>query len=257
MLLPGPSRRLLSILLLFAMSGAAAAAPLPRLKVSENKRFLVTEDNKPFFWLGDTAWELFHRLTREEAERYLKNRAEKRFTVVQAVALAEFDGLTAPNAYGHLPLRNNDPAQPVEEYFAHVDWVIARANALGLYVGLLPSWGDKWNRKWGAGPEVFTPANARTYGEWLGRRYRNADIIWILGGDRPIETEAHRAIIRAMAAGRRWRSNGRAASRRTRPDGPRRSARRPTPASRVCGRSRRGSGRTGRCTPPGGRSGAC
>jgi len=29
---------------------------LPRLKVSDNRRFLVTEDNKPFFWLGDTAW---------------------------------------------------------------------------------------------------------------------------------------------------------------------------------------------------------
>ena len=49
-----------------------------------------------FFWLGDTAWELFHRLNREEADKYLKNRAEG-FTVIQAVAMAEFDGLTEPN----------------------------------------------------------------------------------------------------------------------------------------------------------------
>jgi hypothetical protein len=194
--------------LLAPVARAAAAAPLPPLKVSENRRFLVTADNRPFFWLGDTAWELFHRLGREDAERYLKNRAARRFTVVQAVALAEFDGLTAPNAYGHLPLRNNDPTQPVEEYFAHVDWVIAKANQLGLYVGLLPTWGDKWNKKWGAGPEIFTPDNARTYGEWLGRRYRNADVIWILGGDRPIESETHRAIIRAMAAGLRTGDGG-------------------------------------------------
>src|SRR6186997_353908 len=92
----------------------AAAQPLPRLKVSDNRRFLVTADNQPFFWLGDTAWELFHRLTREDAERYLRKRAEQRFTVIQAVALAEFDGLVEPNAYGHLPLRNNDPTQPLE-----------------------------------------------------------------------------------------------------------------------------------------------
>ena len=63
---------------------------MPRLKVSDNHRFLVTETGKPFFWLGDTAWELFHRLNREDAELYLTNRAERRFTVVQAVALALF-----------------------------------------------------------------------------------------------------------------------------------------------------------------------
>ena len=71
-----------------------------QLRVSENRRFLQTDDGKPFFWLGDTAWELFHRLTREEAEMYLKNRAEKGFTVIQAVALAELDGLHDPNPYG-------------------------------------------------------------------------------------------------------------------------------------------------------------
>ena len=45
-----------------------------RLKVSDNKRFLVFEDGTPFFYLGDTGWELFHRLTYEEAEKYLENR---------------------------------------------------------------------------------------------------------------------------------------------------------------------------------------
>lgn len=205
------SRRLLAVVLAAAALGlatAAAAAPLPQLKVSDNKRFLVTADGQPFFWLGDTAWELFHRLNREEADRYLKNRAALRFTVVQAVALAEVDGLGAPNAYGDTPLRNNDPTQPNESYFAHVDWIVARANALGMYVGLLPTWGDKWNQKRGAGPEIFTPENARQYGEWLGRRYKDAGVVWILGGDRPVDTDAHRAILRAMAQGLRAGDEG-------------------------------------------------
>src|SRR6476661_8637517 len=77
---------------------------LPALKVSDNHRYLVDADGKPFFYLADTAWELFHRQTREDAAAYLKDRAAKRFNVIQAVVLAEFDGLTAPNAYGHLPL---------------------------------------------------------------------------------------------------------------------------------------------------------
>ncbi len=132
----------------FALAAAPLAqSPLPRLKVSDNQRFLVTAGGSPFFWLGDTAWELFHRLNREDAEKYLKNRADRRFTVVQAVVLAELDGLNDPNAYGERPLVGNDPLKPNEAYFAHVDWIVTRANALGLYVGMLPTWGDKWNKK--------------------------------------------------------------------------------------------------------------
>ena len=181
---------------------------LPRLKVSENRRFLVKEDGSPFFYLGDTAWELFHRLNREEAERYLRNRAQKGFMVIQAVALAELNGLHDPNPYGHTPFRNDDPAQPNEEYWRHVDWITDKANSLGLYIGMLPTWGDKWNRTRGAGPEIFTPENAGPYGEWLARRYREKAIIWIVGGDRRIENDRHRAIIEAMARGLRRGDGG-------------------------------------------------
>jgi Protein of unknown function (DUF4038)/Putative collagen-binding domain of a collagenase len=188
--------------------GLGARQSLPQLRVSANHRFLETADGRPFFWLGDTAWELFHRLTREEAERYLQRRAAQRFTIIQAVILAEFDGLHAPNAYGAVPLEGDDPTRPNEAYFAHVDWIVQRANALGLYVGLLPTWGDKWNKKWGVGPEIFTAANAEQYGRWLGARYRDAGIVWILGGDRPIESDTHRAIVEAMARGLRSGDGG-------------------------------------------------
>ena len=83
------------------------------LKISENGRFIVHADGTPFFYLGDTAWELFHRLNREEADRYLENRAKKGFTVIQAVAIAELDGHTVPNPYKHLPLIDMDPARPL------------------------------------------------------------------------------------------------------------------------------------------------
>ena len=210
--MPNRLSRTLAFAVIAALAGAgvlpAAAGPLPALKISENKRFIVTADGQPFFWLGDTAWELFHRLNREEAERYLRNRAERRFTVIQAVVLAELDGLGDPNPYGHVPLRKDDPTQPIEEYFAHVDWIVAKANELGLYVGMLPTWGDKWNKKWGVGPEILTTDNAQRYGEWLGARYKGANIIWLLGGDRPVESDAQRDIIRAMARGVRAGDGG-------------------------------------------------
>ncbi len=205
---PGQHQTMRSWILFLWVSCVAAtlstAAPaLPRLKVSENKRFLVTEDGRPFFWLGDTAWELFHRLDRRDAETYLKNRAERKFTVIQAVALAELDGLNDPNANGDRPLEKNDPTQPNEKYFSHVDFIVKRANELGMYVGFLPTWGDKWNKKWGTGPEIFTVANAEQYGEWLGRRYKDAGIVWILGAivpPRPIATRTSHAPWPAVCA---------------------------------------------------------
>jgi len=212
---PLPSLASLALLLaLAALPSPAAGGPMPRLKVSENRRFLMDADGRPFFYLGDTAWELFHRLKREEADRYLEDRARKGFTVIQAVALAELDGLHDPNPYGVRPLLDDDPARPdvregpANDYWDHVDYVVAKANSLGLYVGFLPTWGDKWNKKWGEGPEIFTAESAAVYGEWLGRRYRDAGVIWILGGDRPVETEAHKEILRAMARGLRKGDGG-------------------------------------------------
>lgn len=187
---------------------AGAPGPLPRLQVSANRRFLVTAAGEPFFWLADTAWELFHRLDREQALHYLEDRAARGYTLIQAVALAELAGLDDPNPYGHRPFQAHDPLAPAEAYWAHVDFVVATANRLGLYLGFLPTWGDKWNQKWGAGPEVFTPANAEGYGEWLSRRYREAGLVWILGGDRPVESELHRQITQAMARGLRRGDGG-------------------------------------------------
>ncbi|MFO7852596.1 MAG: glycoside hydrolase family 140 protein [Bacteroidota bacterium] len=192
----------LIILALGFLMISAKGQDLPLLKISDDQKYIVSGDNKPFFWLGGTAWELIHRLTKEEIDVYLNDRAEKGFTVIQTVILAELDGLNTPNAYGDKPLINNNPGNLNERYFELVDYVVERSAELGLYVGLLPTWGDKFNKKWGVGPEIFNPVNAEKYGELLSKRYlSNNNIIWILGGDRAPENENHYSVIRAMAKG--------------------------------------------------------
>jgi hypothetical protein len=187
---------------------------LPLLRVSENKRFLVTESGKPFFYLADTGWELFHRLDRKQALYYLDVRAAQGFNVIQAVVLGEMERIDEPNAYGKLALVNADPTKPATtpgadptkpgqyDYWDHIDFIIDQANARGIYIALLPTWGHFVN-----GTEEFRPvltkANAQTYGEFLGRRYGRKGVIWIMGGDRnPIGyEETWRALARGVAIG--------------------------------------------------------
>lgn len=172
-----------------------------RLRVSDNKHFLVFDDGTPFFYLGDTGWELFHRLSIGDAEKYLENRRSKGFTVIQAVVLAEFDGLNTPDINGDKPLTNNDLNTPNEAYFRYVDLIIKKAQEKGLFIGLLPTWGDKVDKKWGIGPVIFNKENATSYGKWIGNRYKDfQNIIWIMGGDREGGGE-NKPVWEAMAEG--------------------------------------------------------
>lgn len=212
--------KLLLPLLFIALMGAATNQSAQasnkkagqRILVSENRRFLQYEDGTPFFYLGDTAWELFHKLDRKEADYYLKDRADKGFTVIQAVALAELDGPTTPNAYGHLPLENKDPSKPLlrpgadNDYWDHVDYIVKKANSLGMAIAFLPTWGSYWHD---GGKRIFNEKNAEKYGRFLGERYKDSHIIWVLGGDRIPENEQQKAIIRAMAKGLKAGDGGR------------------------------------------------
>ncbi len=183
------------------MQSARFQNKLGKLRVSANRRYLEFDDGAPFFYLGDTAWELFHRLNFEEAQDYLHNRAAKGFTVIQAVALAELGGTDVPNAYGDLPLVDRDPTSPNEGYFRHVDAIVQAAGELGLFIGMLPTWGSCWKRVGKNDRAIFTVENARIYGRYLGERYRDSAIIWILGGDQNIDSKEEYAIIEALALG--------------------------------------------------------
>lgn len=162
---------------------------LPAIRVSSDGHYFELANGKPFFWLGDTAWELIHRLTIDESNYYLTTRANQGYTIIQTVVLAEMDGIKTPTPEGFTPFVDADPTKPNPLYFDKVEKIIARANELGLYVALLPTWADKMTAPWGEGPRIFTTQNtglARAYGAYLGQRLKGYNnIVWMLGGDRP------------------------------------------------------------------------
>jgi hypothetical protein len=181
---------LATVLLIAICAGAATpeAAPVHsvknlKIKVSANGRYFVDQEGKPFFYLGDTCWLLFQRPNREEVDEYLQDRAAKGFTVIQAYVLRGL-GQKHPDGnsslLGVVPLMDRDPTRPNEEFFKNVDYVVNRANELGLVMGLVPA--KSWHVTEHA-EKVFDEKNAYIFGKFLGQRYKNNAVIWFPGGD--------------------------------------------------------------------------
>lgn len=136
------------------------------LKVAENRRYLKNGD-RPFFWMGDTAWLLFQKCSLEEARMYLENRKGKKFNVIQATLV-------------HMMMENQVVRADFdsEDYWQHCDEIISMAEELGLYMALLPSWGSLVKEK------IINGENVEKYADFLAKRYgKRKNVIWLLGGD--------------------------------------------------------------------------
>ena len=142
------------------------------LKVGKTGRYLVNGD-KPFFWLGDTAWLLFQKCGLEESRIYLKNRRDKGFTVIQAVLIP-----SVPEASIKSGISVDELDVRTPEYWEHCDRIIRTAEEHGMYMALLPTWGSLVKSG------ILDLDNIEEYMLFLSERYKdNPNIIWLLGGD--------------------------------------------------------------------------
>ncbi|TPG52147.1 glycoside hydrolase family 140 protein [Sphingomonas glacialis] len=198
-------RRLIHCLALLAvgipLAPASAQDRTPQLTVSPNGRYFEA-GGKPFFWLGDTGWLLLAKLDRDDTERYFAKREAQGFNVIQVMILHRPEmrnPLTGPALVDGDIARprttpGNDPATPGEyDYWDHLDWVIDRAAAHGIYLALVPAWGTF------AEMRQLTVDTAPIYGKFLAERYKDKpNIIWINGGD----THADMATLAWQALGK-------------------------------------------------------
>lgn len=184
--------RLLLAVCAAALAAPAAAQTVP-LTISDNGRYLQA-GGAPWFWMGDTAWLLLGRLDRDETEFYLATRKRQGFNVVQVMVL-HTPQMT--NRYDAPALVDGDPGQPRTtpgadpeapgeyDYWDHLDWVAERAEAHGIYLALVPAWGDLANSR------SLNDANAEAYGRFIAERYgTRSNIVWLNGGDTRSETRS-------------------------------------------------------------------
>ena len=176
-------RKLLTLLAAIVALGAAAELPWEngRLVVSPNHRYLMHENGKPFFWLGDTSWLLPQKLDRSEVGFYLSSCEKAGFNVVQVQTM---NGVPATNLYGESSLpdgfnfKNVEKDKRAASYWGNMDYIIKTAENHGIYVGMVCIWGGLVKHG------MMNVEQARAYGRFLANRYKNSpNIVWIIGGD--------------------------------------------------------------------------
>jgi len=175
---------------LFLLAAGAAQESRPSgeprfpLQPSADRRSFVDAQGRPFLYHADTAWNLPKKLTLKETHEYLDDRKARGFTALQIQAVSKEQGAMA-NRDGHDPFAPpEDILKPNEPYWRHLDALIGAVRERGFLLAVAPLW-IRWggNDREGWRREL-TDANARAYGRFLGRRYRDFDnLLWILGGD--------------------------------------------------------------------------
>ncbi len=192
--------RLLFLCLLFSFSSHAQYA-FP-LKISENKRYFITQQGKPFLYNAETGWHIFSALSYEEAIEYMVARKAQAFNVLQVMLVMYTD---QKNQNGDKPFNNdNDFSQPDEAYHNHLARVIRAADSLGFLVTMSQPWLGCCGEGFGTSPLKPIQKNSieknRMYGAYLGKKFASfKNLFWMMGGDN--DPKGDRQQIVAMAEG--------------------------------------------------------
>jgi len=147
------------------------------IKISKNGRYFIDENGKPFFWQGDTEWELFHLFSVSETRALLQERRNQGFNVIQVMVCGVFPEWGQMQGMkpweGMQAWKNNDPLTPNEDYFARADSIVAIAEEFGIEIVM----GVYHARDSDAGR--INLQNAKIWSKWLAQRYKNSkNIIW-------------------------------------------------------------------------------
>lgn len=184
----------------FICATLVAAAQLQTvfpLRLSENKRYLIDKNNKPFLIKEFSAWGLIQALSEKEEAAFLDSIKLKGFNTIMTSVISNAPsqmGGNPPYWHGVSPFNDKwDFSTPNETYFKHVDRFFKMAEQKGFFVMAVPCYlGYQGDASQGWWDEVLHEKNdtmkMRKYGAFLGKRYKDvANIMWLAGGDNNAE----------------------------------------------------------------------
>lgn len=182
-----------------APQGGTDLAKHGPVRVSDDHRYFVHADGKPWFWLADTAWNGALLASRQDWDEYLSARARQRFTAVQVVMTQWRAGRADEN--GRVAFTAAPQGLVINpEFFRRMDERIAQINRHGLVGILVQLWALTSKDKESPG-ENLSAEDAALLARYIHLRYGAYAVLWFLGGD---------GDYRGANAGK-WKTIGRAA----------------------------------------------
>jgi hypothetical protein len=180
-------------------------------RVSANGRFLTFGDGDPFFYLGDTAWEIVWKSRREEVISYLANRKKRGFNAIHIVGMSHqlFYDWGIINRDGERYFIDSNYSRLNPRYFDYLDWLVSTANDSGFVVGLVPLWATMM--AYHADPKErhqLSAEQALQVARYYGARYAGAHVVWIVGGDCQYTTTQQKEFWSSFAATLKAASGG-------------------------------------------------
>lgn len=190
------------------ISSSSIVAPQPSfpLVASVNHRYLQDQKGIPFPILGRTAW-FITSLSENDYKLFIDNTVAKGYNAIEFNAINHdprgnhppFGGNNAlpftrrvdrSRWTGSLSYRSDtevpDFSQSNEDYWKHVDGLLAYAESKGVLCFTFPSYTGYrgGNEGWMFEMVVNGSIKMRDYGRFIANRYKNRkNIVWMLGGD--------------------------------------------------------------------------
>jgi hypothetical protein len=196
------------------------------LQTSDNRRYLVDNNDKPFPILGRTSWCV---ITQPEKgyHQYIENTVAHGYNAIEVSILVHWPFVNHPpfNGRNDAPFDKRldgspwkgslvykdtlaeapDLTTPNERYWSYVDTFLNFCESKGVVVLMFPAYVgyDGGDQGWMQELLANGPDKVKKYGAWIAERYKNQkNIIWMLLGDQgkftPKQVEAEASLIAGL-----------------------------------------------------------
>jgi hypothetical protein len=156
---------ILIYLFAYLFQGYPALAQMQKLKIADNKHFIVKEDGTPFVWIGETNW-FFAQLPPATIDSILDKRSSQGFNVMLVSCRNNLYNGKGPGDINNIN----------EKWWSYLDDYIDKCEKRNLYVGITLGW---WGMAMNSSEKYLYD-----YGKWVGLRYsKNNNIIWLTLGE--------------------------------------------------------------------------
>jgi hypothetical protein len=195
------------------------------LRISNDKRYLIDQKNKPFPILGRTAWFIISQ-SEEGYKKFIENTVEHGHNSIEFAVITHWPtGNHAPfNGQGELPFLKTlegsdwdgrlkyksvseeapDFTTPNEKYWRYADSFLSYCAKRNLLVFMFPAYVGYEGQEQGWMKELVANGKekSRAYGAWIANRYKQQkNIVWMLLGDMGKFNEEQRIAQQALIDG--------------------------------------------------------